>query len=117
MIGKPIPSGSSSGITISKSETVVGTYLGKTLYAKVYTATTLPNNDTLVVASGFDYYPVFIIGIAYNKQDRKITRTLPFAAGGTNDIRLDCQGDLRIITFTDWSTYDAEITLFYTKTA
>ena len=103
----------------SEEEREVGVWTdGKPLYQKTINAGALPNStykelttpqniENLINASGY----------AYSITQTGYYRTLPFAAGGTNDIRVDLSNNiLRIQTFSAWTNYNAIITIQYTKT-
>lgn len=46
------PNGSGGGEVYSTSETVIGTWNGRTLYRKCYEVSAMPNNTTLLVPHG-----------------------------------------------------------------
>ena len=90
---------------------------GKTIYSKCVNVTVLPNNNTLVVGtlSSIDNL-ISIYGYAKSSNQQGYIRPLPFAAGGSDVIRVDVSNyDIRIITLTDWSSYGGVLILEYTK--
>ena len=101
--------------TYSTTEHIVGTWIdGKPIYEKTINCGSLPNNTSKNVArlSDIDLL-IDMRGFAYTTGN---FRPLPFAGGGNNDIRVDyIMGDLRIVTFSDWSSYTGYVTLQYTK--
>ena len=105
-------------VIYSEDEREIGVWKdGKPLYEKTIYCDAFPNNtfkdlstpsdiDMLIDASGF----------MKSKTLTGYFRTLPFAAGGSNDVRVDLNGGtLRVVTFSDWSSYDGYITIRYTK--
>lgn len=110
---------SATAFSISSTESIVAKYDNKDLYARTFTVETLPNNTTLNITSTElnNCRVVYILGAAYSKStpDTEV-RPIPFAGLGANDIRVEVtNGKLAIRTGADWSTFSAEITVFYTK--
>lgn len=100
----------------STEEKVVGRWIdGKPIYEKTINCGLLPNNSRNNFASltNVDLL-IYMNGFAYSTGN---SRPLPFSAGGTNDIRLDyVNGDVGIVTFSDWSSYTGYVIVRYTKT-
>lgn len=110
--------GGGGGIIINTTETVVGSYCGNTLYAKVFTSNQMPNTSEQIIGTlPTGSLVVYMLGVAYNIQAPALSRPLPLAGGGTNDVRIDYNDGVRIWTFSDWSAYRAEVTVFYTKSS
>ena len=103
----------------STDEHIIGTWIdGKPIYERtIHTSNNLLNSGTLVVETLANTINVIgIEGFAYSTTSSGYMRPLPFA-GQNNDIRVDVSNyDLKIITYADWSTYKAYITIRYTKT-
>lgn len=93
---------------------------GKDIYERTFINVQLKNNNTTEIATLSDIYSVVKIwGTAQNNTelDGLNARPLPFAGSSSNDIRLDVTNNkLRAVTFSDWSSYTASITIEYTKT-
>ena len=109
--------GSSSEINYSTTEQVIGTWIdGKPLYQTTISNISVPSNNTVNINTPVSIeHLVICFGNAYTS-DLSNQRPLPFAGGGTNDIRIDyVNGTLRIITFTTWTGYTADLTIQYTK--
>ena len=104
----------------STNEQVVGTWIdGSTLYEKTIYVDSFPNNTSknLSTPSNLDML-IDSFGFMKSTTLTGYFRTLPFAAGGTNDVRVDLNGGtLRVVTFSDWSGYDGYITIRYTKSS
>lgn len=77
--------GGSSGETYSATETVIGTWLGQTLYRKVIDTGTLPNNSEKRVADGItgNIQVVHLFGVAFKPTTGEV-RPLPFASDDLN---------------------------------
>ena len=92
---------------------------GKDIYERTFTNVQLTNNGTTEVEILSDIYSIKkMYGIAeHNTElDGINARPLPFAGSSSNDIRLDITSNkLRVVTFSDWSSYVATITIEYTK--
>lgn len=99
------------------TERIIGTWFGETLYQKTINVPSLPNYNTLQISTPSNIKEVInFSGYAYRTSTGSF-RPLPFAAGGTNDIRLDLENYvLRVVTYADWTSYGAYITVQYTKT-
>lgn len=93
---------------------------GKDIYERTFVNVQLKNNNITEVAPLSDIYSIVKIwGTAQNntEADGINARPLPFAGSSSNDIRLDITNNkLRVVTFSDWSSYTAKITIEYTKT-
>ena len=93
---------------------------GRDIYERTFTNVELKNVGTTEIASLSGIYSfVKIWGTAeHNTElDGLNARPLPFAGSSSNDIRLDVTNNkLRVVTFSDWSSYTAKITIEYTKT-
>lgn len=111
-----------AGANYSTSEQLTGRkdIDGKDIYERTFTNVQLTNNGTTEVETLSNIYSVKrMYGIAeHNTElDGINVRPLPFAGSSSNDIRLDITSNkLRVVTFNDWSTYVASITIEYTKT-
>jgi hypothetical protein len=108
--------------TYSTDEIVIGTWLGKPLYRKVYSAGTLPNATTKNIPSGLIPSDVFIVkmeGIA-KVETRNVYIPLPFVTTTElNCISLTFQtdGNIRIQTGVDRTEFnESYVVLEYTKT-
>jgi len=108
--------------TYSTDEIVIGTWLGKPLYRKVYSAGTLPNATTKNIPSGLIPSDVFIVkmeGIA-KVETRNVYIPLPFVTTAElNCISLTFQadGNIRIQTGVDRTEFNKSyVVLEYTKT-
>ncbi len=104
----------------STTEKEVGTWIdGSTIYEQTIYVSALPNNNAanITTPSGLKWL-IDAEGFMNSRTQTGYMRTLPFAAGGANDVRIDLNGGiLRVVTFSDWSSYEAYITVRYTKTA
>lgn len=103
----------------SLTEQIIGIWVdNKPLYEKTINVPSLPNSNTLEISTPSNIKEVInFSGYAYRTSTGSI-RPLPFAAGGTNDIRLDLENHiLRVITYADWTAFGAYITVQYTKTS
>lgn len=111
-----ITSSSSDYHVYSTNEKVVGRWIdGKPIYEKTINCGSLPNNSRKNFASltNVDLL-IYMNGFAYSTGN---SRPLPFSADGANAIRLDyVNGDLGIVTYSDWSSYTGYVTVKYTKT-
>lgn len=111
-----ITSSSSDYHVYSANEKVVGRWIdGKPIYEKTINCGSLPNNSRKNFSSltNVDLL-IYMNGFAYSTGN---SRPLPFSAGGSNDIRLDyVNGDLGIVTYSDWSSYTGYVIVRYTKT-
>ena len=109
---------SPSGVEYSTTEKVIGTWIdGSPLYQKTIDVGVLPNNNTKSVSidSNIDLIIKFE-GFTSSTTDRTYQRPLPMVGSGNALIRVDRNGnDLRIITYTDWTTYTGYVTITYTK--
>lgn len=108
------------GVSYSTEEKVVGTWIdGSAIYEKTIYVDSFPNNTSknLSTPANLDLL-IDSFGFMKSKTLVGYFRTLPFAAGGSNDVRVDLNaGVLRAVTFSDWSGYDGYLTIRYTKTA
>ena len=109
---------SGGGHTYSTSEQIVGEWIdGSTIYEQTIYVDSFPNNTSkdLTTPANLNLL-IDSFGFMKSKLQTGYFRTLPFAAGGTNDVRIDLNGGtLRAVTFSDWSSYDGYITIRYTK--
>jgi len=105
-------------VIYSEDEREVGVWLnGKPLYEKTIFVDSFPNNTSksLTTPTSLELL-IDSFGFMKSKTSTGYCRTLPFAAGGTNDVRVDTNdGTLRVVTFSDWSSYEGYITIRYTK--
>lgn len=108
------------GVRYSTDEKVVGTWIdGSAIYEKTIYVDSFPNNTSknLSTPANLDML-IDSFGFMKSTTLTGYFRTLPFAAGGSNDVRVDLNGGtLRVVTFSDWSGYDGYLTIRYTKTA
>ena len=113
--------GAISGVAYSTTEHKIGRKWldGKDIYERTFTNIALKNNGTTDIATLSGISDVIDMrGIAQNNTESLNARPLPFAATSNNDIRLDVTTDvLKVITYSDWSSYTASVTIQYTKTA
>ena len=108
----------------STDEKKVGVWInGKSIYQKTIHISQLPNSSVLEIDPNVNnlYEIIYLNGYCapINKSDYPLstTRPLPNADSGINAIRTDSQnGNVRVITYSDWSTYEAYLTIMYTKT-
>lgn len=108
----------------SLNERKIGVWIdSKSLYQKTIYISQLPNSSVLEIDPNVNnlYEIIYFNGYCapINKSDYplSITRPLPNADSGTNAIRTDSQnGNVRVITYSDWSTYRGWLTIRYTKT-
>lgn len=108
----------------SLNEQKIGVWIdSKSLYQKTIYISQLPNSSVLEIDPNVNnlYEIIYFNGYCapINKSDYplSITRPLPNADSGTNAIRTDSQnGNVRVITYSDWSTYRGWLTIRYTKT-
>lgn len=108
----------------STDEKKVGVWIdGKSIYQKTIHISQLPNSSILEIDPNVNNLYEIIDFNGYCRPKDKIsnplstTRPLPNVGGGNNDIRVDSQeGKIRIVTYSDWSTYEAYLTIMYTKT-
>ena len=105
----------------STSEIRIGTWIdGKPIYRKVFWFDDMPSNSILTIADvsslNIDMV-VHMYGSVKHYQGRG-HRPLPLAGGGSDDIRIDIDGNnLRLRTYSNWAGYnDNFIVLEYTKT-
>lgn len=103
--------------THALTETVIGTWLGETLYRKVIDFGAAPNNTTKAVAHGIVGMKncVSAHGFAVNSADNHLM--IPYSsssASGSLGIFVDLT-NLSIFTGTNRSSYDIHMTLEYTK--
>lgn len=112
--------GAGDGVSYSTEEKVVGTWIdGSAIYEKTIYVDSFPNNTSknLTTPANLDML-IDSFGFMKSTTLTGYFRTLPFAAGGSNDVRVDLNGGtLRVVTFSDWSGYDGYLTIRYTKTA
>lgn len=106
--------------TYSTSAQIVGEWIdGSTLYEQTIYVDSFPNNTSknLNTPANIDLL-IDSFGFMKSTLQTGYFRTLPFAAGGTNDVRIDLNGGtLRVVTFSDWSSYDGYLTIRYTKSS
>lgn len=115
--------GSSGGgsVNYSTEEQVIGTWIdGSILYQKTYYCGNIGNNTITNTPLNINYLRkiVYIGGVAMSVNNNAIVRPLPQVDNSSmsNCIRIDTTDTLlRTITSGDWSTYDAYITIRYTK--
>lgn len=108
----------------SKNEQKIGVWIdGKSLYQKTIYISQLPNSSVLEIDPNVNnlYEIIYLNGYCapINKSDYPLstTRPLPNADSGINAIRTDSQnGNVRVITYSDWSTYRGWLIIRYTKT-
>ena len=109
---------SGGGHTYSTSEQIVGEWIdGSTIYEQTIYVDSFPNNTSknLTTPANIDLL-IDSFGFMKSTLQTGYFRTLPFAAGGTNDVRIDLNGGtLRVVTFSDWSSYEGYLTIRYTK--
>lgn len=102
----------------STEEQEVGTWIdGSTVYEKTIYVSSLPNNGSanITTPANFDLL-IDAEGFMNSKNQTGYMRSLPFVGGGTNDVRIDLNGGtLRVVTYADWTGYEAYITVRYTK--
>lgn len=111
-----ITSSSSDYHVYSTNEKVVGRWIdGKPIYEKTINCGLFPNNSRKNFASLTDVdLLIYMNGFAYSTGN---SRPLPFSADGANAIRLDyVNGNLGIVTYSDWSSYSGYVIVRYTKT-
>ena len=98
------------------TEKVIGEWVnGKPVYEITINAGAMPNNQTKIVQAPANVELVIDFS-GFCTDGNGNVRPLPMAGGGTNDVRLDLTaGDVRVVTFADWSAYDAWIVIRYTK--
>jgi hypothetical protein len=103
----------------STDEKVVGTWIdGSTIYDKTIYVPQLPNGTATITTPANVSMLIDAFGFAYNTVSDGYYRPIPFAGGGSNDIRIDMQdGSFRIVTFAAWTNYAAYITFRYTKSS
>jgi len=105
-------------VIYSNTEREIGVWIdGKPLYEQTIYCSALPDNSStnLTTPSNLELL-IDAYGFCNSKTLTGYMRPLPFAAGGTNDIRIDLNdGTLRVVTFSNWSGYDAYIIVRYTK--
>ena len=117
--------GGSSGETYSDTETVVGTWLGETLYRKVIDCGTLPNNGYTRTATGLDSaaHIVQISGSSINSNGEVMG--LPFASDTAQyNIPIKYTGNtganafkIEIYSAANYSAYtDTKVVIDYIKT-
>lgn len=118
--GNKLQYGAGGGVSYSTEEKVVGTWIdGSAIYEKTIYVDSFPNNTSknLSTPANLDLL-IDSFGFMKNKTQVGYFITLPFAAGGSNDVRIDLNaGVLRAVTFGDWSGYEGYLTIRYTKTA
>lgn len=105
-------------VIYSTEEREIGVWTdGKPLYEKTIYVDSFPNNTSKNLSTPTNLeLLVDSFGFMKSKTLTGYCRTLPFAAGGTNDVRVDTnEGTLRVVTFSDWSSYEGYITIRYTK--
>lgn len=108
----------------SFNEQRIGVWVdGKPLYQKTIYISQLPNSSILEIDPNVNnlYEIIYFNGYCapINKSDYPLstTRPLPNADSDINAIRTDSQnGNVRVITYLDWSTYRGWLTIRYTKT-
>ena len=108
----------------SFNEQKIGVWIdGKSLYQKTIYISQLPNSSVLEIDPNVNnlYEIIYLNGYCapINKSDYPLstTRPLPNADSGIYAIRTDSQnGNVRVITYSDWSTYRGWLIIRYTKT-
>ena len=106
-------------IIYSEEEREIGVWTdGKPLYEKAIYCDVFPNSTSKNLSTPPNIDALIDVGgFMKSKTLTGYFRTLPFAAGGSNDVRVDLNGGtLRVVTFSDWSSYDGYIIVRYTKT-
>ena len=106
-------------IIYSLDEREVGVWTdGKPIYKITIDCGSLPNNSVTPITTPNNIENIVdYSGFCYSTSNLTNQRPIPFAAGGTNDIRVDLNtGTLRISTMSDWSGYKGYLTIQYTKT-
>lgn len=102
------------GYNYSTEEKKVGKWIdGRDIMQKTVVVDELPNvtSKTIDTVNGV---VIGVEGFAQAKADATQTRPLPFAGGGANDIRIDQDGNnLRVWTYSNWTTYKAYVTYRY----
>ncbi len=114
--------GSGGGIDYSTEEQDTGIKWidGKTVYQKSYDFGALPNNAEKTKATGISFDKILKIeAIAIRTTDNN-TIPIPYVAltaSSAVQIGVNASGNISIKTNTDQSTYNAYVTLLYTKSA
>lgn len=107
-------------VIYSETEREIGVWIdGSTIYEQTIYVDSFPNNTSknLTTPSNISLL-LDAFGFMNNKTQTGYMRTLPFSAGGINDVRIDLNGGtLRAVTFSDWSGYEGYITIRYTKSS
>lgn len=103
----------------STNEQIVGTWIdGSTIYEKTIHVPQLPNGSATIDTPSNVSMLIDAFGFAYSTVSTGYYRPMPFAAGGSDDIRIDMQeGSFRVVTFASWANYAAYITFRYTKSS
>jgi len=104
-------------VIYSENEREIGVWTdGKPLYEITIDCGELPNNTSknITTPTNIEHLiDAFGCVTDYDGNDR----VMPFAGGGSNDVRVDLSdGNLRIMTFAAWVGYYAFVTVRYTKT-
>lgn len=104
------------GNIYTTDEKKVGEWIdGSAIYQKVFEIAELPNN-TSINLDFTDGNLIDAYGYAVSKTDEKERRPVPFAGGGTNDIRISqSQNKLVVTTYAQWNTYKAFLVVKYVK--
>lgn len=103
----------------STDEQVVGTWIdGKPIYEKVINSGYLANNNSITIdVSHLNINDVIQLkGIAFT-DDKKQFRPITLGTSDSNAIRIDfTNNNVRIITWSNWSSYNSFVIIQYTKT-
>lgn len=103
----------------STEEQIVGTWIdGKPIYEKVINSGYLANNNSITIdVSHLNINDVIQLkGIAFT-DDKKQFRPITLGTSDSNAIRIDfTNNNVRIITWSNWSSYNSFIIIQYTKT-
>lgn len=108
----------------STDEKKVGVWInGKSIYQKTIHISSLPNAGIMTIDPQVNNLYEIIDFNGYCRPKDKTsyplsyTRPLPNADSGINAIRTDSQnGNVRVITYSNWTTYEGWLTIRYTKT-
>ena len=103
----------------SEDEKIVGTWIdGKPIYEKVINSGYLPNNNSISIdVSNLNIDSIIQLkGMSFT-DDKIYQRPITLGTSDSNAIRIDfTSNNIRIFTWSDWSTYNSFITVQYTKT-
>ena len=103
----------------STEEQIVGTWIdGKPIYEKVINSGYLANNNSITIdVSHLNINDVIQLkGIAFT-DDKKQFRPITLGTSDSNAIRIDfTNNNVRIFTWSNWSSYNSFVIIQYTKT-